>query len=382
MTGASIMNLSSKELATPVAAFVITMIVVYALGPREFMTGDTTHYMAMVRGETAPSPFAYRLLTPALVAAFPGPPAFGFFLIAYIATLGTLLVMFKIFKNLGISTSAATVTGVLLCLSYPLANYLSRWGRIDPLANFFFALALWWILERRFLPASLAIVVGVLGKETLLFLLPILFVHRARDGQFGPRALIAATAICLLPIVSFLSVRQSVEVTTGSFTVQEVGDLDQVWSQVWSYNVDQFGLSKRIARDLTKSYGFFWALAGLGLLIDRRLRLESLYLVAIGFALCAVATDWARMLGTGFPGIFIPVALFVDRLRQSLWWRPLTAGFLVLGTAQCYLSLLVYRDLDRSGQLAMVAAGAAVTLAGTALAVWAFFSHPRQTATT
>ncbi len=371
------MNLADKELTAPAIAFALAMAVVFLLGPRQLMTGDTTHYLAMVRGELAPSPFAYRLLTPTLVAALPGSPGLGFFLVAYAATFGTLVVMYRIFRHLGISTQAATATSVFLCLSYPLANYLSRWGRIDPLANLLFALALLWILERRFLLASLIVTVGVLGKETLLFLLPLLFIYRAREGLFRPRALLAGAALCLLPMVAFLGVRQSVQVEAGSFTVEAVGDMGRVLDEVWSYNVDQFGLPKRLARDLTKSYGFFWALAGLGLLIDRRLRLECLYLIAIGFALCLVATDWARMLGTGFPGVFIPVALFVERLHQGPRWWPLLAGFLALGTAQCYLSLLVYRDLERAGQLAMVATGVLVTVAGAGLAAWALYSQPR-----
>ena len=370
-----------REIPVVALAFVCTMAAVYLLGPREMMTGDTTHYLAMVRGEVAPSPFAYRVLTPAIVASWPGSPGSGFFLVAYLATFATLWVMYRLFRHLGISSRAATVTCVFLCLSYPLANYLSRWGRIDPLANLLFALALLWIVERRFLAASAVVTVGVLSKETLLLLLPILFLYRAREPQ-GLRSVLVAGALCLLPIAVFVGVRQTVRVTDGSFTVEGPSDMGRVMDEVWAYNVDQFGLPKRIARDLTKSYGFFWALAAVGLLIDRRLRLECLYLVAIGFGLCLVATDWARMLGTGFPGIFIPVAFFVDRLERSREWSFWVAGFLALGLVQCYVSLLVYRDLERTWQLAMVGTGAAVTLAGAGLAAWVFFTRLRPTVAT
>lgn len=362
----------------PAAAFAAAMLAVFLLGPRELMTGDTTHYLAMVRGESAPSPFAYRLLTPAIVAGLPGSPGLGFFLVAYAATFATLWVTYRIFRHLGISARAATVTCVFLCLSYPVANYLSRWGRIDPLANLLFALGLLWILERRFVAASLLVTVGVLGKETILLLLPILFVDRLRSGPVNARSLLAAAGLCLLPIAAFVGVRQTVEVSAGSFTVERIDDVDLVLEQVWAYNVDQFGLSKRIARDLTKSYGFFWAMAALGLWIDRRWRLTCLYLIAAGFGLCLVATDWARMLGTGFPGIFIPVAYVAGRLEESPRWRSWMGGFLALALVQCYVSLLVYRDLPRGEQLAMVAAGAAATLAGAGLAAWAYFSQLRR----
>lgn len=364
------MHLSRQELTSAVAIFVVTMAAVYAVGPRDFMTGDTTHYVAMVRGDSAPAPFAYRVLTPTLVRLLPVPVGSGFFIVAYLSTLATLLAMFMLFRHLGVSSTAAAVTCVFLCLSYPLANYLARWGRIDPLANFFFALALLLILRRNFLPAALVIALGVLGKETLVLLIPILLWHRLAGSRSEPRAYLAAAALGLLPVASLFTVRSTVEPEPGSYTLESSEDLDEVLEQVWSYNVDQFGLPRRIARDLTKSYGFFWALAGLGLLTVHRLRLECLYLVAVGFLLCVVATDWARMLGTGFPGVFIPVAFFVDRIRDSRGWRHLLTGFLTLSLAQCYLSLLIYRDLDRSGQLAMLVGQLLVVLLGTGLALW------------
>ncbi len=347
------------------------------------MTGDTTHYLAMVRGEIVPAPFAYRVLTPGLVAHLPGSPNVGFFVVAYLSTLGTLWVMFRLFRHLGISLTAATAAGVCLCFSYPVANYLARWGRIDPLANFLFALALSWILRHKLAPAVAVVAVGVLAKETMILLLPILCWQRIRRQPSDPRAWVAAAALCLLPIGSLITVRLMTDVQEGSFTVNSVSDLPRVLDEVWSYNVDQFGFSKRVARDLTKSYGFFWALAGLALVAERRLRhdslyLISLYLIATGFMLCFVATDWARMLGTGFPGIFIPVAFFFERICRRSSWCPLLTGFVALSFLQCYLSLLIYRDLDRGGQLAMVATQILVVLVGTSLAVWTTLCHDQR----
>ncbi|MEM7351846.1 MAG: glycosyltransferase 87 family protein [Acidobacteriota bacterium] len=364
------MNISRQEMTTAAAVFAAAMAVVYLIGPRDFMTGDTTHYAAMVRGEAAPAPFAFRVLTPTLVQWLPGSLGQGFFTVAYSATLATLLTMYLLFRHLGVSHTSAMVTGVFLCLSYPLANYLARWGRIDPLANFLFALALLLILKRHFLPATVVMAFGVLGKETLVLLLPILFVHRLAGERLGVRSVLTTAALCALPLLSFVAIRATIEPKPGSYTVESAQDLDEVLQEVWAYNVDQFGLPKRIARDLTKSYGFFWALAGLGVLTIRQLRFESLYMIAIGFLLCIVATDWARMLGTGFPGIFIPVALFIDRPRHHpIWWRW-TVALLILSLAQCYLSLLIYRDLSAAGQVAMLGTQLLVVVVGVGLAMW------------
>lgn len=366
----------------------LTLALVYAIGPRDFMTGDTTHYLAMVRGETAPAPFAYRLLTPGLVKLIPGPPGFGFFLIAYLATLGTLWVMFRLLRHLDISRTAAITTCVCLGFSYPLANYLGRWGRIDPLANLLFILALSWILRRKLLPAVGVMTIGILAKETLILLLPILFWQRIRGQATEPKAWLAAGTLCLLPIASLIAVRSTIDVADGSFTMSSPADMPRIMDEVWSYNVDQFGFPKRVARDLTKSYGFFWVLAGLALLAGRRLRREglaliSLYLIAIGFALCFVATDWARMLGTGYPGVFIPVAFFFDRVARRPSGNALLVGFIALSLLQCYLSLLIYRDLDRTGQMAMVVTEILVVMVGASLAVWSSFCRGgRRTAAT
>ncbi len=367
-----------KELTTALAAFLAAMALVYLISPREFVTGDTTHYLAMVRGEAAPAPFGYRPLAPMIVAALPLSPAAGFFLVAYAATLGTLFAMRALFRHLAISPAASTAAAVFLCWSYPVATYLARWGRIDSLANFFFALSLLWILRRRFLPASVAMAVGVLAKETLLFPLPILFFHRIKGRVRDPRAWASTLLLCSLPIVSLVTIRSTIEVAEGDYAIESPEDLDLAWETIWEYNVGEFGLSKRIARDLTKSYGFFWALAALGLLTDRRLRLESLYLVAVGLLLCVVATDWARMLGTGYPGIFIPAALLVHRFRGSSRWPVLLAGLLALSLAQCYLSLLVFRDLGRLGQVAMMAGQLLVVAGGVGLAVWGYYDRRRS----
>ncbi len=378
-----LLSTSRRRILAPLTAFVLALVTVYVLGPRDFMTGDTTHYLAMARGEAAPAPFAYRLLTPALVALLPGSPGSGFFLIAYLSTLGTLWLTFRLLRHFDISQAAAIATCVCLCFSYPLANYLGRWGRIDPLANFLFALALFWILRYKLVPAVGVLTIGILAKETLILLLPILCWQKIHSQPSNPRAWGAAAALCLLPIGSLVTVRSVVDVAEGSFTVESPADLPRVLGEVWAYNVDQFGFSKRVARDLTKSYGFFWALAALGLLVEHRLRrdglaLISLYLIAIGFGLCLVATDWARMLGTGFWGVFIPVAFFFDRIYQRPSWRPLLTGFVALSILQCYLSLLIYRDLDDGGQLAMVATQILVVLVGASLAVWASFCRGQR----
>ncbi len=354
------------------------MAVVYVIGPREFVTGDTNHYLAMVRGELAPSPFAYRLATPAIVSALPWEPSVGFFLIASAATFGTLWVMRAIFRHLGVSAAASTVTAVLLCFSFPVAHYLAQWGRIDALANFFFALSLLLILRRLFLPAALVMALGILVKESLLFLLPILVWHRIRGRLREPRSYASAVLLSALPILTWASVRATAEIREWSFVVDSPEDLVLVVQSSWDYNVEQFGLARRVARDLTKSYSFVWALAAFGLLIDRRLRLENLYLVVIGFLLCFVAGDWARMLGTGFPGIFIPAAFFVDRLSKSRSPRPVIAGLLSLSVLHCYLALLIYRDLPRPGQIALVVGELTVLLAGVGLAVWGYLETSRR----
>ncbi len=365
------MTESRAEMATVVGLFVLAMVSTLALGYHDCQTGDTIHYRAMIRGEAAPAPFAYRVLTPAIVAALPASSSDGFLLVAFAATLGMLLLMRALLLHLGVSRAASTATTVLLCLSYPVANYIVHWERIDPLANFAFVLGLLLILRRRFVPAALAMAAGVLAKETLLFLVPILFWHRIRGRLRDPHAWAGAVLLSALPILTFATVRAMVDVDEWSFVVESPQDLALVVQSSWETNVEQFGLAKRVARELTKSYGFIWAFAAFGLWIDRRLRLESLYLVAIGFLLCTVAGDWSRMLGTGFPGIFIPAAFFVDRLGKSRHWWWLLAGFLALGAAHCYLSLLVYRDLARPGQIAMVAGELAVVLAGVGLASWA-----------
>ncbi len=372
------MTASRTEMTIALGTYVLAMTAVFILGYHYSLTGDTIHYRAMIAGEAAPEPFAYRVLTPAIVAALPMPSSDGFLLVAVTATLGTLLVMRALFRHLEVSPAAANAAVVFLCFSYPMANYLVHWERIDPLANFAFALTLLLILQRQFIPAALTMAGGVLAKETLLLLVPILFWHRIQGRRREPRTWAIALLLCALPLLTFAAVRTTVEIDPESFAVESPDDLALIVQSSWETNVEQFGLAKRIFREMTKSYGFFWALAAAGFLIDRRLRLESLYMIAIGFLLCIIAGDWARMLGTGFPGVFIPAALFLDRMVDTRSWRPWFFGLLGLSAAQTYLSFIIYRDLDRTGQLLMAAAILGVTLAGVGLIAWAWFGLHRN----
>src|SRR6185503_19149119 len=120
---------------------------------------------------------------------------------------------------------------------------------------------------------------------------------------------------------------------------------------------------------LLRSYGFFWITALLGWRETRAWRGVVLYLLLASVALCAAATDWARMLGFGFVGVFLPTAVFlddVDRGGRGLAWLAL---LLTIAIVQCWLTLAPFVPMSPLltrihplATLACVAAGAAAAI--------------------
>ena len=351
----------------PTLVSLIGMGCAFALGLKMFRANDTAQYIQMLSGG-GQAPWAYRILAVGIVKLLPFSVEINFFLLTWFSTLGTLLASYALFRAFGISIVPAIVTLFCLSVSFPLAFYLGTWGLIDPLANLFFVLGLYCIHERRYARAAVVIAVGVLAKETLLILLPLFWLRRIRER--APRAewardALSVAVVSALPLASFVLLRLLVHPVPGTLDIRNYDDLVRLWQVIWSYNTEGWGIVIRVGRELLRSYGLFWVTAFFGLLLQRKWRVECLYLIAAGFLLCTVAVDWSRMLATTFPGVFIPVAVFFEGIWRSNRQRTGVVVFLVTAAiVQCYLSLQAYASLDALGQTILVAGILAIFVLG------------------
>jgi hypothetical protein len=140
---------------------------------------------------------------------------------------------------------------------------------------------------------------------------------------------------------------------------------------VADYNLSGYGLVPRLGREFLRSYGFFWVWALLSFKnLTSAWRFRCVYLIGASLCLCFVATDWSRMLGFAFPGIFIPVARLVDvqLLKRPTWLRTRLVILVLLAAAQCHVGLFAYEALSSQGRLALIGASVFLFVAGSMLA--------------
>lgn len=363
-----------------VVILAIAIGVTYWIGPGAMVLSDGKHYLAMIERSSGdvPLPWANRVLVPAVIKGLGAPSRTGLLWSGLVGSWLALVAMYRLLRAMEHTPSVALLTTTLMCLSYPVAYYISAWGRIDPVAGAMVIAALWATHRARFGWAVLAISIGVLSKETCALVIPVAAWQAWRHG--GPQRLVNTLALVVLPFVALACVWLMVTPAAGERDPRTAEGLGRYFSRVWHYNVDGFGLVPRIGRELLKSYGFFWTLAFLGFLLRPPWRGPCLYLIAVGFGLCVVATDWARMLGWSAAGIFIPMAWLLTRAKPS---RGVTLGYaalLVLAAIQCRLFFLSFKKLEHSTQIAWLAGTIGVFLAGSAVGVYLYLHADRPPA--
>src|SRR5262245_3541438 len=81
-------------LIIPVFVSLLVLLIGYVIGPRSFRAGDTSHYIAMIERESVEAPFAYRILVPEIIKLMPLDHETSFFLITYVSSFGTLIILF------------------------------------------------------------------------------------------------------------------------------------------------------------------------------------------------------------------------------------------------------------------------------------------------
>jgi len=375
------MTIKKKSTLDTMQVLLVSLFAValcYGIWPKKLISEDyDAHaYLNMAYGKSSIAPFVYRVLGPKIVNVMPFPPELGFIILTYSSTLGILLLSYRLLRELGIPHISSMLTVFFMAFSYPIVFYLSRWGRIDPLSNLFFVFGLLLIYKRRTLFASVTIAIGVFAKETLIILLPLLLLTIMKQkGENRFNKLLYAIALCLTPLACLLMLQKFITpVDSDFFSIHGIDDLKRLLHFVWSGNVEDIGFFVRAIRELLRAYGFFWVPAFFGLLIQREMRAYCLYLIGVGFALCTIATDWSRMLGMIFPGVFIPVGVFVEKVRQTRASKHVLSFLVPLAVLQSYLSLLEYRPLSQMWKTGLIVGILSVFVAGTIVSVWGYRS--------
>jgi hypothetical protein len=147
------------------------------------------------------APWGYRLLTPALVEAWPVRTVRAFRDVTAVALVATGALLFLWLRRLGNGERASLLAVLAFALSGPVAEAVRYRFLVEPLTAAFLA-AFLLALAAGAPVAVLALVatLGTLSKEFFLLLVPLVFLERRRSLGSG-RAL-AATALVALPPVA------------------------------------------------------------------------------------------------------------------------------------------------------------------------------------
>ncbi len=288
---------------------------------------DHQNYLAMAgglpeqRGAESTPPFAYRVLSPAIVRALPVSPVRGFHLLTMASLAAALVLLFYVLRAIGFAEPSAAA-GMLLCGSL---YWVMEWPQmdfalVDPLSFALFAACLLALYRRAHVaPVAGLICLAVLNKEIGVMLVPVALVVLWRNRRLTAGA---AALLCVAPAVTFAALRLLVA-THGDYSVssalhdaveQRYGDLATAAHDAKTYFLPTWGPSVLIAAAQPQT---LWRFV--------RKRPELLLLYALVHAQLLLAGDTSRLLVIAFVAV-VPAVLYC--LRESLRreWLVLAAA--------------------------------------------------------
>jgi len=178
-------------------------------------TPDTIYYVEMLlhfRGElpreALTAPWAYRPVAPWLASWLPLPPAQALGALNLASTMAAFLVAAVVFSRILADARQTRVAMLLLVVSFATVNYGSR-ALVEGPAFLAAALGMWLLLHRRYLPFLVVVTVGVLVRESLMFLLLAALIWELLLGRWRQ-----AWWPCVMgvpPLIALLAARAYVE---------------------------------------------------------------------------------------------------------------------------------------------------------------------------
>lgn len=156
------------------------------------------------------------------------PPELAVLLIANLASLGSFIVIYRLFCDLG--GQAAARRGLILFAAFPFAFFHAA-GYADSLMVFGSALALWLAHRGRHVGAGAALALGALARHISLFAGVGLLFAQIRERGLHPRRFLQSPAVLglALPLVALAAWTFFLKHRFGSWDV-----LDAARKQAWS----------------------------------------------------------------------------------------------------------------------------------------------------
>jgi hypothetical protein len=282
------------------------------------------------------SPFVYRVLTPFLVYLIPIDHLIGFKLVNYSAIFFTSILFYYYLRKLNFSRLISTA-GILFLLFSPITIYnIYNYCLTDSLSFLFFLLAFYGILTKNRKLYFIALTIGILNRETILFAVPLFFIYGLRETNL--KESIKSTFLLSLPALAvFLGIRYLLRFG-AYYNSYSTGTL-----VIMIENFAKVGLP--ILYQLYMPFGILWVLFVVTL-IKKKIKSDFLksavWLVPLMALQILVAGDIFRVIFLAFP-IIIPIALYYLREKISLKSYFALSGICVISMALTIIFWYKYR---------------------------------------
>lgn len=176
--------------------------------PATEVLGDAAQYISFVkyfRGEAQipalRAPFAYRPLVPLFASFLPFDEMTSINLVNLSGLLIAVYFLYKTLERLNFGINLSILGCCFFVFSFP-TFYYGTIGFIDPVMIGFLSASVYFIMEKKWLWFYLALGLGILSKETMIIIIPVLIVSLILNDDAGTKKFIT---ICIAVIESLVT---------------------------------------------------------------------------------------------------------------------------------------------------------------------------------
>jgi hypothetical protein len=303
------------------------LALVSALLPHEpHPRGDDEIYERMAQHPFATHtfPFGYRIGLPLLVHVLPFSHTFSFELLAFICAGAAAAAVYLLMREFDAPRELAGALALALALSPPVLIVALRDGRNTDIATILFmTAATLFVVRRRLVLLTLTLAIGVIVRESELFIIPLAYAVWAE--RWFDLATAKRTLICGLPaIAAYVILHATISTVGESYVVGYVGPLI---GERFTVIGDGLQSAWAEARRMLLAFGPLWIAAPFAL---PGMRFARRGLVLFGACLLSMtyALDWDRLIFLGAP-VFYPAGAFT-LTQHPRWRRPALLAFVVM----------------------------------------------------
>ena len=327
-------QINYREYITAIIVSILVWLFWETIIPQIDGTGsDGTRYIQMAMGEfyDVPSPFKYRILLPFIASLFHNPMSV-FHIVTFLSEICAGFFLYLYLRKLKYSHLFSIIGIVLFYFSFNGAYYSWYPYLTDPLNLFFVILCFYFIILKNDFAYMIALLIGVLNRETLILTIIPFFFSRIMANNYKETFIHSITvsipAIIALLIVHFPGVLPP---TNTSIQHSYLSTISFYFNKAFvSGELFKSGIGP-IFSNIFSSWGLLWILAVFGWYESPKfLKYSTIYAL---FLLAMVFWDAERMLIPLFP-IIIPMALTalsnIKSHAQRKWLFPCILMFIFL----------------------------------------------------